>query len=78
MFEGSRSLKDYRTGNNKEEAAPEKPCGGKGPNRHVIDSYGAGENVIAWIKGNSNYNYTNGCATQGLSSTKKSAAICQL
>jgi len=26
-----------------------KECGGKGPNKHIVDSYGAGPNVIAWV-----------------------------
>ena len=48
---GSRALEDSGTVEKRKETVQEKPCGGKGPNRHVIDSYGAGENVIAWIKG---------------------------
>lgn len=50
---GARSLKD--SGNFVEpDQVEEKPkpfMGGKGTNRYIVDSYGAGPNVINWVNG---------------------------
>ena len=28
-----------------------RECGGKGPNKHIVENYGAGPNMMAWVSG---------------------------
>jgi len=50
---GSRSLIDSgeMVETDRVEEKPKEFAGGKGPNRHIIDSHGAGPTVITWLSG---------------------------
>lgn len=35
-----------------------RECGGKGPNKHIVENYGAGPNMMAWVSGEYAYSLT--------------------